>query len=102
MRRDVERTSFLSIIVIVIIKFTVQVLILILVTEPPRFFPAGNGYWIIVDLSRGNELPNAFRDRSRWPECPQENILQGGQHFCHPAPYELLQGRRNMLCIFLG
>jgi hypothetical protein len=33
------------------------------------------------ELSRGNELPNVFLERSQRLEHVHENILQAGQHF---------------------
>ena len=40
--------------------------------------PTRNCYRMTSELSRGNELPNAFLDRIRWLKLLQENILQGG------------------------
>ena len=40
--------------------------------------PARNCYRVTGELSRDNELPNAFLDRFRWLELLQKNILQGG------------------------
>ena len=40
--------------------------------------PARNCYRVTGELSRGDELPNAFLDRFRWLELLQKNILQGG------------------------
>ena len=51
---------------------------------------ARDRYWVTGELSRGNELPNAFLDRSRWLEPLYKNVLQGGQHFYRSAPNELL------------
>jgi hypothetical protein len=37
--------------------------------EPPWVsFPAGNGYSMTEEMSRSNELLNAFLDRPRWQE----------------------------------
>jgi hypothetical protein len=54
------------------------------------------------ELSRGNELLYAFLERSRLLKPRQENILQGGQHFCRSGPDKFLQGGRNTGCKFLG
>ena len=40
-------------------------------------FPAKN-YYRAGELSRGNEMHNAFVDGSRWPEAPQKQTLQVG------------------------
>ena len=40
--------------------------------------PLRNGYRAAYELSRGNELPNGFVDRSRWLELFQKKIAQGG------------------------
>jgi len=49
-----------------------------------------NGDRAIGELSRRNELRNAFMDRFRWLEPLQEKILQSGQNFCCSSPSELL------------
>ena len=66
--------------------------------------PGRNTYRVIGDLSRGNELSNAFLDsiRSQRVEPLQENVLQGGQHVCRPALNELLEGRCDTRCKVLG
>ena len=52
-----------------------------------------------ADLSRCNELPNDFQDRSRWLGLLlNDNRLQGGQHFCCSAANILMQGRHNKSC----
>jgi hypothetical protein len=43
--------------------------------------PERNSYRVTGELSRRDELLNAFPDRSRWLELLQKNILQSGQHF---------------------
>ena len=43
--------------------------------EPARAIPDGNGARITGVLSRSNELPNVFLDRTRWLESLQENSL---------------------------
>jgi hypothetical protein len=64
----------------------------------PRYvsIPDRSGDRVIGELSRRNELRNAFLDRYRWLEPLQENILQNGEHFCRPAPSELLQNGGDM------
>ena len=47
--------------------------------------PVRNGDRVIGELSRGNELPNVFLQRSRWLERFHENILQARQHFYYFA-----------------
>lgn len=52
-----------------------------------------NGYRATAesaDLSRSAELPNGFLDGTRWLVLREDNILQGEQHFSHPAPKRLL------------
>ena len=64
--------------------------------------PDSNGNRVIRELSRGNELLNVFLKMSRWLEPLHKNIPQTGQHFCYPAPIELLQGGRDTWRKFLG
>src|SRR6266849_3471475 len=66
-------------------------------TDPDR-----NGDRMTGELSRGNEMPDVFLQRSRWLEPLHENILQAGQHFHYSAPNELLQGTRDIWHKFLG
>src|SRR6266403_5821224 len=54
--------------------------------------PVRNGGRVTGELSRGNELPNVFLERSRWLKPTHENILQAGQRFC---PNDFLQGGRD-------
>ena len=61
-------------------------------------FPEGDGgncYRPTRELSRSNELLDAFRDGPPQLEPLQEYILQDGQYFCPSAHNELLQGRRD-------
>ena len=53
--------------------------------------PSRNSNRAIDELSRRNELRNAFLDSFRWLEPFEENIFQSGQHFCCSSPSELCQ-----------
>ncbi len=61
--------------------------------------PDRNGDRMTGELSRGNELPNVFLERSRWLRPLHENILQAGQHLC---PNDFLQGGRDTWGKVLG
>src|SRR6266446_6922486 len=65
----------------------------------PTSIPVRNGDRVTGELSRGNELPNVFLERSRWLEPLHENILQAGQYFC---PNNFLQGSHDTWRKVLG
>jgi hypothetical protein len=54
------------------------------------------------ELSRGNELLNAFRDESGWLQIFQDDILQDGQELHHTFSNKALQDERNMWRNFWG
>src|SRR6266852_7211010 len=63
-----------------------------------KFPPVRNGDRVIRELTRGDERPNVFLERSRWLEPLHENILQAGQHSHYSAFTELLQCGRDTWC----
>jgi hypothetical protein len=67
-----------------------------IVTLLSRSYPTGNGYRMAGELSRSNELANAFLDRSRRLEPFQENVLQDRQDICDVFLNEHLQCGRDM------
>ena len=52
--------------------------IIVLLQLDLSFVPLRNDYGETGELSRGNELLNALRDRSRWVDFLQEKALKGG------------------------
>ena len=52
--------------------------------------PVRNGNRVTGELSRGNELPDSFLDRSCWVEFLQEETLQRRQYLYYPFRNEPL------------